>query len=176
MDWEEIFQNITDKLAEHGLGIIGAIIIFIVGKWVAKVIADIVEKALKKTKVDLIIIKFARSLTYVALLIFVVISALGVAGVPTAQFAIVVGAAGLAIGMAWSGSLANSASGILLVIFRPIKVGDVVEGFSDGGVFHVFPSKPTVDNSAYESTKSTDTSCLSRSSNTRINCSQNGND
>ena len=127
MDWEKILQNITGKLTEHGLSIIGAIIIFFVGKWLAKVIANIVEKAMKKTKVDLIITKFVRSLTYIVLLIFVVIAALGQAGVETTQFAVVVGAVGLAIGMAWSGSLANFASEILLVIFRPIKVGDVVE-------------------------------------------------
>ena len=123
MDWEKI----NTMLATYGLKLIGAIIIFLVGKWLAKIIANFVEKAMKKTKVDLIIVKFVKSLTYVVLLIFVVIAALRQAGIETTQFAVVIGAAGLAVGMAWSGSLANFASGILLVIFRPIKVGDVVE-------------------------------------------------
>jgi small conductance mechanosensitive channel len=124
-------QDIIDKiyvyLAEYGLKVVGAIVIFIVGRWVAMLLAHIVEKALSKAGVDKTLTKFARSLCYIALLIFVIIAAVGTLGVPIVQFSVVVGAAGLAIGLALQGSLANFASGVLMLIFRPFKVGDFVE-------------------------------------------------
>ncbi|MHC4122251.1 MAG: mechanosensitive ion channel family protein [Planctomycetota bacterium] len=120
-------EDILDAIYEYGLKVIGAIVIFIVGRWVAKLLSGLVEKALAKANVDKTLTKFANSLCYIALLIFVIIAAVGTLGVPIIQFSVVIGAAGLAIGLALQGSLANFASGVLMLIFKPFKVGDFVE-------------------------------------------------
>ncbi|MHC4737315.1 MAG: mechanosensitive ion channel family protein [Planctomycetota bacterium] len=124
---EKILTTIYQYLAEYGLKILGAIIIFLIGKWLAKIISQLTETALIKAKIDKTLATFVKNLTNVALLIFVVIAALATLGVETTQFAVVIGAAGLAIGLALQGSLANFASGFLMIIFRPFKVGDFIE-------------------------------------------------
>ena len=124
---EEMLQKAFAYLAANGVKILVALIIFFVGRWIARLISRLVERTLVKSNVDKILVTFTKNLIYVTLLVFVVIAALGVAGIPTAQFAVVVGAAGLAIGLALQGSLANFASGFLLIIFRPFRVGDFVE-------------------------------------------------
>lgn len=127
LNMETILTTIYQYLAQYGLKILGAIIIFIVGKWLAKIISQITEKALIKAKIEKTLAKFVRNLTNIGLLIFVVIAALASLGVETTQFAVVIGAAGLAIGLALQGSLANFASGFLMIVFRPFKVGDFIE-------------------------------------------------
>jgi len=127
LNMETILTTIYQYLAEYGLKILGAIIIFVVGKWLAKIISQITEKALIKAKIEKTLAKFVKNLTNIALLVFVVIAALASLGVETTQFAVVIGAAGLAIGLALQGSLANFASGFLMIIFRPFKVGDFIE-------------------------------------------------
>ncbi|MFC1739826.1 mechanosensitive ion channel family protein [Planctomycetota bacterium] len=124
---EDILNAIYEYIAQYGLKVVGAIVIFLVGRWIAKLLANFVEKALTKAKVDKTLTKFATSLCYIALLIFVIIAAVGILGVPIIQFSVVIGAAGLAIGLALQGSLANFASGVLMLIFKPFKVGDFVE-------------------------------------------------
>jgi small conductance mechanosensitive channel len=124
---EGILDKIYEYMAQYGLKIVGAIIIFIIGRWIAKLLSNLVEKALTKAKVDKTLTKFANNLCYIALLIFVIIAAVGTLGVPVVQFSVVIGAAGLAIGLALQGSLANFASGVLMLIFKPFKVGDFVE-------------------------------------------------
>ena len=124
---QDVLSTIYAYLAEYGFKIIGAIVIFIVGRWIAKLLSNLITKALTKAKVDKTLTKFASSLCYIALLIFVIIAAVGILGVPIVQFSVVVGAAGLAIGLALQGSLANFASGVLMLVFKPFKVGDFVE-------------------------------------------------
>jgi len=124
---EGILDKIYEYMAQYGLKIVGAIIIFIIGRWIAKLLSNLVEKALTKAKVDKTLTKFANNLCYIALLIFVIIAAVGILGVPIVQFSVVIGAAGLAIGLALQGSLANFASGVLMLIFKPFKVGDFIE-------------------------------------------------
>jgi small conductance mechanosensitive channel len=124
---QDIIDKIYAYLAEYGLKVVGAVVIFIVGRWIAKLLSNIIEKALKKANVDKTLTKFAKSLCYITLLIFVIIAAVGTLGVPIVQFSVVVGAAGLAIGLALQGSLSNFASGVLMLMFRPFKVGDFVE-------------------------------------------------
>ena len=124
---QEILKTVYGYIAQYGFKVVGAIVILIVGRWVAKLLANLVEKALIKAKVDKTLTKFANNLCYIALLVFVFIAAEGKLGVPIIQFAVVLGAAGLAIGLALQGSLANFASGVLMLIFKPFKVGDFVE-------------------------------------------------
>ena len=127
MDLDVILDKIYEYLAESGLKLLGALVIFLVGRWLAGVVGRIVEKAMVKAHIDKTIAKFTKNLTHIGILVVVVIAALGTAGVATAQFAVVIGAAGLAVGLALQGSLANFASGFLMVIFRPFKVGDFIE-------------------------------------------------
>jgi small conductance mechanosensitive channel len=130
---QEILKTVYGYIAQYGFKVVGAIVILIVGRWVAKLLANLVEKALIKAKVDKTLTKFANNLCYIALLTFVIIAAVGKLGVPIIQFAVVLGAAGLAIGLALQGSLANFASGVLMLIFKPFKVGDFVEVASAKG-------------------------------------------
>lgn len=124
---EEILTKIYEYLATYWLRVVAAVIIFIVGRWLAKFISKLVGKAMTKAKVDETLTNFVQSLCHIALLVFVVIAALDKIGVPMTSFAIVIGAAGLAIGFALQGSLANFAAGIMLIMFKPFKVGDLVE-------------------------------------------------
>jgi len=121
----------VDKLKElsvvYGVQILGAILIFLVGRWVARVLKGVVRRLMEKAKSDPALVTFVESLTYVALMAFVIIAALSRLGVQTTSFIAVLGAAGLAVGLALQGSLANFAAGVLLLIFRPFKSGDLIE-------------------------------------------------
>ena len=128
---EETIQNVQAMIATYGLSLIAGIIIFVVGKWLAKWLSGMVEKILDKTKVDPTLTKFAKNCVYAVMMVFVILAALSKVGVQTTSFIAVIGAAGLAVGMALQGSLANFAAGILIVFFRPYKVGDFI---SAGGV------------------------------------------
>ena len=119
---DKFLAKIYEYLAEYGLKVLAALLVFFVGRLLAKIASELIEKGLIKSHVDKILAKFAKNLSYIGLLIFVVIAALACLGVETTQFAVVVGAAGLAIGLALQGSLANFASGFLMIIFRPFKV------------------------------------------------------
>ena len=105
--------------------------ILIIGLWIAKLLTKVFNKVLIKKEVDSTLIKFFTAMVRVALIVFVVIAAISQAGIETASFVAVIGAAGLAVGFALQGSLSNFASGVMLIIFRPIKVGDFIEG---GGI------------------------------------------
>ena len=124
---EELLVSLYKYLAANGMNVLYALIIFVIGRWVAKLISELVEKAMVKAKIDAILHKFVKNVVYLGLLAFVIVAALERIGVEMAHFAVVLGAAGLAIGLAFSGSLSNFAAGFLLVIFKPFKVGDVVE-------------------------------------------------
>ena len=130
----ENLDVIQELVMLYGIKILMALLIFVIGKWVVKKIAKAVEKLMSKNDVDPAIRNFVGSLVYWALLIFVSIAALGQLGIQTASFVAIVGAAGLAIGLALQGSLANFAAGVLILIFRPFKVGDFIEIAGVSGV------------------------------------------
>ena len=117
----------------YGVNIITALAIFIVGRWVAKALRNVVSKVMTKKNVDSIIIGFTCNMAYIALLAFIIIAALGQLGIQTTSFIAILGAAGLAIGLALQGSLSNFAAGFLMVIFRPFSVGDYIEGAGVAG-------------------------------------------
>ena len=127
----EILQKIWELTTIYGLKIVIALLILFFGRIIAKLVSKIVGRLMERSKIDPTIIRFVSSLTYIALIAFVIIAALGQLGIQTASFIAVVGAAGLAIGLALQGSLANFAAGFLMIIFKPFKVGDYIEG---GGV------------------------------------------
>ena len=113
--------------SEYGLKIIAAILIFIIGKWAVKKLTAVSKKLMDKAKVDKTLIEFGSSLIYFMLMLMVVLASLNSLGINTTSFVAVFGAAGLAVGLALSGSLANIGGAVLIIIFRPFKVGDVIE-------------------------------------------------
>lgn len=117
-----------DLITQFGLNLIAALIIFVVGRWVVKQIRRMIWRLMAKKGVDPTLVNFTASLVYYAGLAFVIIAALNRLGVQTASLIAVLGAAGLAIGLALQGSLSNFAAGVLMIIFRPFKVGDFIEG------------------------------------------------
>ncbi len=123
---EEMWAKIYEYGMLYGLSLLAAIVIFVVGKWLAHLIAGLIEKLLNKANVDKTLTKFVRNMVYAALLVFVIIAALGKLGVQTTSFIAVIGAAGLAVGLALQGSLSNFAAGVLLILFKPFKVGDFI--------------------------------------------------
>ncbi len=132
---EELITKGQELFALFGLKIVAAIVIFVVGRWVAKFVRRILERLLRRSdKVDNTLVAFVGNLTYVILLIFIIVAALGQLGVQTASLVALLGAAGLAIGLALQGSLANFAAGILLIIFRPFKVEDLIEAAGVTGI------------------------------------------
>lgn len=112
---------------EFGVRFLIALVIFAIGLFIAKVFRNVVKGVMSKAKVDLTIINFVGNLTYIACIALVVVAVLEQIGIATTSFVAVLGAAGLAIGLAMQGSLSNFASGFLLVIFRPFTIGDRVE-------------------------------------------------
>jgi small conductance mechanosensitive channel len=131
---EEIRTLITNLATVYGMKILAALAILLVGSWVAKGVRSLVHRLLEKRKLEPVISSFLTSLTYIGFMAFVIVAALGVLEVQTASFVAVVGAAGLAIGLALQGSLANFAAGFLLIIFRPFKKGDYIEGGGTSGI------------------------------------------
>ncbi len=130
MDAENIKVLLTkgiDIAGDLGVKIIGAIVLWIVGRWIIGKLQKLVEKAMSAKSMDTTVAGYIASFLGILLNIVLVIAILGVFGVETTSFAAVLAAAGVAIGMAWSGILANFAAGIFLLILRPIKVGDFVE-------------------------------------------------
>jgi small conductance mechanosensitive channel len=123
----EIATQIYTMLVQYGLQVIGAVLIFAVGRWLAKQLSVLAAKLMKRAKVDPTLIPFLENLAYTAMLAFVVIAVLDRLGVATTSAIAVLGAAGLAVGLALQGSLANFASGVLLLVFKPFRVGDFVE-------------------------------------------------
>ncbi len=131
----ETYDNVVETVetlgVQYGMKALGALAILIIGMWVAKLIKKIVVKLMHRSKVDPTLISFVSSLAHIALQVFVIIAALETLDVKTTSFIAVLGAAGLAVGLALQGSLSNFAAGVLMIIFKPFRVGDLVEA---GGV------------------------------------------
>lgn len=124
---EQLMTQLSSLVTTYGLKVIGAIVVLIVGRLVARSIRRATQTALKRADMDATLIPFASGLVYALAMAFVVIAVLGLFGIPTASFVAVLGAAGLAIGLAMQGTLSNFAAGVMLLVFRPFRVGDVVE-------------------------------------------------
>jgi small conductance mechanosensitive channel len=133
IDLSNLLAKVYELLTVYGMRVVAAIVILVVGRWVALGLAKFIKRLMLKSKVDETLVSFVRNLSYIALLAFVIIAALNQLGIQTASFIAVLGAAGLAIGLALQGSLGNFAAGVLMIIFKPFKVGDFIEGAGVGG-------------------------------------------
>jgi small conductance mechanosensitive channel len=131
---ENALNTIYDFVVLYGLKIIGAILILVVGRIVAGLIRRGVVRGLNKTSMDVVLVNFFGYLTYYGIMAFVILAALAKFGIQTASFVAVMGAAGFAVGFAMQGSLSNFAAGVMLLVFRPFKVGDFVDVGGTAGV------------------------------------------
>jgi len=133
MSWSELLEYAPQLAIKYGANAIFALVIFFVGKWIAKRLIGVVGGLMARRGIDPTVGGFVSNIAYVVLLAIVIIAALAQLGIPTASFIAVIGAAGLAVGLALQGSLSNFASGVLLVSFQPCKVGDYIEGAGVNG-------------------------------------------
>lgn len=126
---EELYKLIISK----GITLLIAIAIIVIGFWVAKLISKTIRKGMKKGDLDAGLVSFVSSLVGAILKILVVITAMTQVGIQMTSFIAILGAAGLAIGMAFSGTLSNFAGGVMVLMFKPFKVGDVIEAQGELG-------------------------------------------
>lgn len=133
MDVQMILEKGRELLFTYGLNFILSLLILFLGLWASKLIRHLIGKLLSKRKIDQTLGTFISNLLYGVLVVFVVIAALSRLGIQTASLVAVLGAAGLAIGLALQGSLGNFAAGVLLIALRPFKIGDYIEGGGTSG-------------------------------------------
>ncbi|NQV37927.1 MAG: mechanosensitive ion channel [Candidatus Marinimicrobia bacterium] len=133
MDWNLGGLSELTKMVilNYGLKILAAIAILILGRILSGIAKSIILKTAKRSKTDTTISSFVANIAYYAFLAFFIVAALGQLGIETTSFIAILGAAGLAIALAFQGSLSNFAAGFLIILFRPFKVGDYIDG---GGV------------------------------------------
>lgn len=143
---ETLWDKIVTLALTYGPKLILAIIVLIVGFWVIKKLLVVTEKLMERRNVELSLRNFLKTLINIILKVLLIISVLQMAGVETTSFIAMLGAAGLAIGMALQGSLSNFAGGVLILLFKPYKVGDMIEAQGFKGVvedIHIFTTKLT---------------------------------
>lgn len=134
MNIEKLMNTVYEFATTYGIKIIGAIVLWIIGSWIIKKLLKITGNVMTKKGYDPSLQKFLINLVSWILKILLIIAILGQLGVETTSFAAILAAAGLAIGLALQGSLANFAGGVLLMIFKPIKIGDLIEAQDAIGV------------------------------------------
>lgn len=150
VDWDSLFERLTDWSIEIGKSILGAILIYIIGRFIIKQINRLVSKILEKRKFEISVQTFLKSLLSLLLNLILAFAIIAKLGVETTSFAAILASAGVAIGMALSGNLSNFAGGLIILVFKPFKVGDYIDGQNASGtvkeiqIFHTILS--TVDN------------------------------
>jgi len=130
----DIQQLLETYVLPWSINIAMAAAIFIIGRFIAGILVNVAKKLMTKAKVDVILVNFIASIISTVLLLFIVIVALDRLGVNTTSLIALIGAAGLAIGLALQGSLQNLASGVMLIVFRPFNAGDFIEAAGVAGV------------------------------------------
>lgn len=145
---QEIMNKIIGYIIQYGISLIGALAIFLVGRWLAHILAQAIENAMLKAKVEKTLTSFSKNMIFIGFMVFVVIAALGQLGIQTTSFVAVIGAAGLAVGLALQGSLSNFAGGVMLILFRPFKAGDTIEAGGATGVVEEIQIFSTIINGA----------------------------
>lgn len=134
VDQEKLLTVYTTYIEPWSIKILVAFTVFFIGQFIAKIISSILGKVLSHTKLDAILVDFTQSLVHAMLMVFVIVAAVDKLGVNTNSMIAVLGAAGLAIGLALQGSLQNFAAGFMLLMFRPFKAGDFVEAAGTAGI------------------------------------------
>lgn len=138
MDLKEFNLEQYTDLVQHyatlyGLKLLGAIAIFVIGKWLVGRISKVLHAVLTRSKMDSTLAAFFENIIYILLMVVVILAALGNLGIETTSFIAILGAAGLAISLSLQGTLGNVGSGVMLIIFRPFKVGDFISAAGEMG-------------------------------------------
>jgi len=136
MNFENIMAQLTSIAVEYGPKLIGAIIVLIIGHWVIKLLTRAFASIMNKSKIDDSLKPFLSGILTTLLKIMLVISVLSMIGIQMTSFIAIIGAAGLAVGMALSGMLQNFAGGVMVLIFKPFKKGDLIEAQGHFGIVH----------------------------------------
>lgn len=131
---DDATKYLDEYLIPFGINVAMAILIYVVGKIVVKILVNLFGKVMARSKHDAMLVDFLKSIINALLMVFVIIAALGQLGVDTTSLAAILAAAGLAIGLSLQGSLSNFAAGVMLLVFRPFKAGDFVEAGGAAGV------------------------------------------
>lgn len=126
-------EMLMDFMTSYGPGLVKAILVLVFGLWIVRIIGGLVKKMLNKSNVDPSLQGFLRTLVTITLKIMVYITSLGMLGVEMTSFIAILGAAGLAVGLALSGTLQNFAGGVMILLFKPMKVGDFIEAQGHSG-------------------------------------------
>lgn len=119
--------NLLPTITDWAINIVLALLIYIVGKWVARRVTNFCKRLLERAELDATLVNFLGNVVFSVLLVAVILAALDTLGIPVTSLMAIVGAAGLAVGLALKDSLGNFAAGVMLVLFRPFKAGDFVE-------------------------------------------------
>lgn len=119
--------------AEYGMKVIGAIAIFVIGKWIAKKLSGLIKKLMERGEIDSTLSAFIASIVDILLMVVVVLAAINNLGIDTTSFIAILGAAGLAIGLALQGTFGNIGAGVILILFRPFEVGNFVSVAGESG-------------------------------------------
>lgn len=130
----EALKELQPHLVEYGLNALSALLIFFIGKWICRKLTNLFVRILKAREVDQTLIKFLEGIFYYLLFSAVIIATIGQLGIKTTSFLAIIGAASLAVGLALKDSLANFSSGVMLILFRPFRVGDLVTVGGETGV------------------------------------------
>lgn len=136
MNVEVLTKQGIDLLFKHGPPLVLAVVTLIIGLWAIKFVARIIDKALEHGKVELSLRKFTGSIVRVLLKVLLAVSVASMVGIETTSFVAILGAAGLAVGLALQGSLANFAGGVLVLLFKPYKIGDFIDAQGVLGSVH----------------------------------------
>lgn len=125
--FQEYLEMAYDLIVAYGMKVVMAIVVLILGLWIIRRVTKVSDKLMEKRDVSVSLRGFLRSLTSILLKVMLFISIAGMVGIATTSFIAVLGAAGLAVGLALQGTLANFAGGVMILLFKPFKVGDLVE-------------------------------------------------
>ena len=136
MNWNSISQLIQERAAAVGMQILGALALYIVGRWLISLVVSALQRVLTRQRIEPTVMRFIGNTVSVALNVTLVVAILGYFGVQTTTFAALIAAMGLAVGTAWAGLLANFAAGAFLLVLRPFKVGDFIAAGGITGTVH----------------------------------------
>lgn len=131
-----LIETMTELVTQWGLKVIGALALLVVGLWVAKAIRSSLRKALGRSEMDPTLIPFLSGIVYYLVLAVLITAVLGLFGIETTSLIAVLGAAGFAVGLAMQGTLSNFSAGVMLLVFRPFTMGDVIDAAGVTGKVH----------------------------------------
>ncbi len=156
----------------YGTKIVAAVIVFLVGRFIAKWLTRVVAKILEKQEIDTTLVKFLENVVYYVLIVAVLVAAAGQLGINVTSFLTILGAASLAVGLALKDSLSNFAAGVMLILFRPFRVGDLIDLGSASGTVEEITVFNTIINTADNKRQIIPNSIVASGSITNVNANE----